>query len=93
MKKLNYEQALRYLCGDTTVGDTRPGEDRKDEARDVITDAVWALVTEEGDGKGELRDWIATGDWSPTELNRLEAHSAAALAAEWDSYQQAARNL
>ncbi len=93
MKKLNYEQALRYLCGDTTVGDTRPGEDRKDEARDVITDAVWALVTEEGDGKGELRDWIATGDWSPTELNRLSAWTAQTLAADWDTMQRIAQDL
>lgn len=89
MSGLNYEQAVRYLCGD--AAQQLGADDRRDEARDVITDAVWQLVEEDGDGKGELRDWIAEGDWSPAELSRLDAWSAAALAAEWDAYQRAAR--
>lgn len=86
---MNYEQAVRYLCGDPAL--RNDDEDRRDEARDVITDAVGALVKEEGGGKGELRDWIAEGDWSPAQLNQLEAWSAEALAAEWDNYQREAR--
>lgn len=85
-----YEQAIRYLCGDPAL---RSNDDRRDEAREVITDAVWALAKEDGDGKGEMWDWIAEGDWSPAELARLEAWTPDALAAEWDAYQRQAQAL
>jgi len=86
--KLSYTEAIRYLCGDRAAYE---GQDLRDEARSVITSAVWDLVTEEGDGKGEMWDWIAEGDWSPADLGRMEAYSPAALAAEWNQYQRNAR--
>lgn len=85
-----YTEAVRYLCGDPAL---RSDDDRHDEARHIITDAVWALAKEDGDGKSEMHDWIAEGDWSPAELNRLEAWSVEALAAEWDAYQRQAQAL
>jgi transcriptional regulator of met regulon len=83
-----YEQAIRYLCGDPVF---QSNDDRRDEARDAITEAVWLLVKEDGNGKGELRDWIAMGDWSPYDLHRLDALAPSALAAEWDEYQRQAQ--
>jgi hypothetical protein len=86
--KLSYIESVRYLCGDR---DAYEGQDLRDEARTVITDAVWGLAKEDGDGKGEMWNWIAEGDWSPADLSRLDAFSPAALAAEWDQYQRDAR--
>lgn len=88
MIQFTYEQAIRYLCGDPAL---QSEDDRRDEARNVVTDAIWALATEEGDGKGEMRDWVAEGDWSPSDLGRLEAFAPDALAVEWDTYQRDAR--
>lgn len=85
MATLTYTGALRYLCTHSSITDE---EDLCDEAAKVITDAVWALAKEEGDGKGEMHDWIIEGDFSPADLNRLEAYSPEALAAEWDQYQR-----
>lgn len=83
-----YPEAIRYLCGDPSL---QSDDDRRDEARTVVADAVWVLVKEDGDGRGELYDWIAEGDWAPADLNRMEAFSAEALAAEWDEYQRRAQ--
>jgi hypothetical protein len=88
MTTFTYEQAVRYLCGDPVF---QGEDDRRDEARDAITEAVWILVKEKGNGKGELRDWIAMGDWSPYDLHRLDALAPSALAAEWDEYQRQAQ--
>lgn len=88
MATLSYTDALRYLCGDPAL---RSDDDRRDEARKVVAGAVWALATEEGDGEGEMYDWVAEGDWSPADLGRLEAFSPEALAAEWDELQRSAR--
>lgn len=88
MTKLTYTEALRYLCTHSSLNDK---EDLRQEAADVIVDAVWYIAKETGDGKGEMHDWIMEGDFSPADLNRLEAFSPEALAAEWDTYQRNAQ--
>lgn len=88
MSKLTYTEALQYLCTHSSLNDK---EDLRQEAADVIVDAVWYIAKEAGDGKGEMHDWIVEGDFSPADLNRLEAFSAEALAAEWDTYQRNAQ--
>lgn len=85
MSKLTYTEALQYLCTHSTLNDE---EDLRQEAADVIVDAVWYIAEEAGDGKGEMHDWIMEGDFNPADLSRLEAFSAEALAAEWDTYQR-----
>lgn len=86
---MTYDEALTILM----TGRAHELWSERDEARQVVTDAVWSLATEEGDGKGEMYDWIAEGDFSPADLARKGAYSADALAAEWDALQRAARNL
>lgn len=85
----SYTEAIRYLCGDPSL--QSDDDDRRDEARTVITDAVWPLAAEEGDGKGEMWDWIAMGSWSMADLRSPESVTAAAIAAEWDEMQREAR--
>lgn len=89
----SYTEAIRYLCGDPALRQFY-ADDRRDEARKVIADAVWALTKEDGDGYGEMYDWIAEGDWSPSMLKNLATetvNSPGALAAEWDEMQRRAR--
>ena len=46
--QMSYEEAIRYLCGDPALQDNNA---RREQARDVITDAVWERAFEEGGGR------------------------------------------
>lgn len=86
---MTYDEAFTLLC----TGRAHPEwDERHHEARETVARAVWAVATEEGDGYGEMFDWIATGDFSPADLERRTAFTAAALAAEWDGMQRDAQN-